>query len=63
MLSSFKGQNLSKSPESQTPVANEELKKINNTNTNKNKTSKAKKTPYPPQKKSSPQAEGKRKEK
>lgn len=67
MLSSFKGQNLNKSLEPQTLVANEELKKISNTNTNKNKTSKANKPlsrrPPPPQKKSFPQAERKRKEK
>lgn len=48
MLSSFKGQNLNKSPEPQTLVTNEELKKISNTNTNKNKTKRAKQTnPYP----------------
>lgn len=48
MLSSLKGQNLNKSPEPQTLVTNEELKKISNTNTNKNKTKGAKQTnPYP----------------
>lgn len=55
MLSSFKGQNLNKSLEPQTLVANEELKKISNTNTNKTKTSKANKPlsrpPRPPKKK------------
>ena len=48
MLSSFKGQNLNQSPEPQTLVTNEELKKISNTNTNKNKPKGAKQTnPYP----------------
>ena len=55
MFSSFKGQNLNKSPEPQTLVTNEELKKISSTNTNKNKTSKVNKPlpRHPPKKKAS----------